>query len=146
MTLCCFVSYWYLLAGPRAPFISLYFKSKNNPIEVRYEPSGIRYHGGTRYHTRRSMTWYLVGSCQLELLGTCWYLIQCLCCHSHRPPHTTGPVAGSGSRRVGERREVIVARWCVLKCHKRSPTGSGLTVGWFYLEIECYRRMVAVCV
>ena len=29
---------------------------------------------------------------------------------------------------------------------KRSPTRNGLTAGWLYFDIECYRRTAAVCV
>jgi len=47
---------------------------------------------------------------------------------------------------VGERRETSVARWSALECQELGPTRNGLTVGWFYLEIECYRHMAAVCV
>ena len=63
-----------------------------------------------------------------------WATWQHFCC-CIRPSQTRHPVAGSGS-------PVECAR-----IQKRSPTRSGLTVGWLpvYLDIECYRRTAAVC-
>ena len=51
----------------KGPFSILFFKKRH--LEFRYEPA-------TRYRTTFNDSTYLVGSCQLELLGICWNLVQ----------------------------------------------------------------------
>ena len=101
----------------------------------------IRYHDTAVAHTTFNGI-YLPRSSQLELLGTCLYLVPPI---QYRRIYM-GYVPGFIGHHTVQARWLGASRWSVVECQDRSPTRIGLSVGWFYLEIACYRRMVAVCV